>query len=160
MPFTAPQQREYRALVESAWQRHCRDHGTNPKNAAAKDLWTREHLHQATGRWSTKDCDAGRHHEFACAHFEELSGNGINYQLRAMSGDARRIRHTLKGIHPPFLQQFADEKAFVDWLKGIARQSLNLPDPPDLHLLTDDQIANVNRFACIHANRVKSAAGG
>ena len=153
MAFSRPQQAEYRALVDAAWQKHCRRNAANPKDIAARDQWTRDHLEQATGHRSTKDCNPGRHFDRACARLEAQTEDGIKYQLRLISGDLGRIRYTLRNARPSFLAQFRDDSALLAWLRGIARQSLNLPDPPELYDLTDAQVAAVTQFACIAATR-------
>lgn len=153
MAFSIPQQKEYRALVETAWQKHCRRNAANPKDRAAKDLWTRDHLEAATGHRSSKDCNPGRHFDRACAHLEAQTQDGIKYQLRLISGDLGRIRYAIRDAPPEFLAQFRDDKALCDWLRGIAQQMLTLSTPPELYDLTDDQIAAVTKFACIAAAR-------
>jgi hypothetical protein len=125
------------------------------KDKAAEETWRRSHLHQATGHRSSKDCDAGRDFDRACARFEELAEAGYKFQLRLINGDVRRIRFAIQKVYPPFLKQFPTDQDLHKWLRGIARNVTQAGWLPELHELDATQIRAVTQIARTAANDAK-----
>lgn len=154
MSFSRAQQAEYRRLENAAWQLHARRQNIDLKDNAARDLWYRAELEKATGKRSTKDCDAGRHYERACAHFEELAEDGINHQVALVRGDLRRIRHAARQVNPAWSGQFPTDAALETYVRGIVAQAFRGRDI-ELHRLNDGQIRIVTQAVRIAANRAE-----
>lgn len=129
--------------------------GDKPAIKAAKDKWYRDTLHAACGCRSTKDMNAGRDMERACAAFEALIGESFEWQTKAAEGDLRRAIESVNRINPSyFVGKFKGQpRAFEEYLRGIAKQRLGLAEAPELITLSDQDMAGVIRAACIDANR-------
>lgn len=156
MPFSRDQQPEFRRLEKDAWQLHCRRSGADPKDKTAYKSWYRAELLKCTGRDSTTACNAGRHYERACAHFESLAEDGIQHQMRLIQGDLKRIKHAIREINPAYLSRFATDAALEAYARGIAAQATRL-EAPHLYDLDDAQIAVVTRAIRIDAHRALAA---
>lgn len=122
---------------------------------AAKDTWYRDTLEAACGCRSTKDMNAGRDMERACAAFESLIGESFEWQTKAAEGDLRRAIASVTRINPAyFAGKFkSNAKDFGTYLRGIAQQRLSRPELPELITLSDGEMAGVIQAACIDANR-------
>ena len=153
MSFSPRQQPEFRRLVESAWQAHCRTEGSAPADKVARRAWYEEELEHATGKRTTTECGGGRDYEDAMAHFEELAGDGIEWQLRRHDGDARRIIFQIGQIS-------AEHGVDHRYIQGVARQMLRREDLPSLHDLPPEILVNILGNVSRHVRRQKKAAAG
>lgn len=155
MGFNRAQQGEFRPLEKAAWQLHCSRCGLSASDKAAYKDWYRTELEKATGRRSTSDCNGGRHFEKACAHFEALADYGIEYQLRLIRGDLRRIRYAANQVNGAWARQFQTDAELESYVRGIVARAFG--QPTDLHLLTDDQVSTVTQIVRVDANRLPRA---
>jgi hypothetical protein len=150
MSFSPRQQPEFRRLVEAAWQAHCRAEATAADDKVARRAWYEEELEGATGKRTTKECGGGRDYEAAMAHFEELSGDGIEWQLRQHDGDARRIIFQIGQIS-------AEHGVDHRYIQGVARQMLQRDELPSLHDLSPAILVNILGNLSRHVRRQKKA---
>lgn len=130
MGFSRAQQPGFRAMVFAAWSAHCREAG-RPVTAKPDRVWYERELFFATSHESTSECNAGRDYDRAMAHFEQLAGTGIDWQMRFHTGDARRILHELR-------TEVEAHDIDEDYLQGVARQMLGREVP--LERLTRQQL--------------------
>jgi hypothetical protein len=157
MAFSRDQQPEFRRLEKAAWQIHCQRTACDPKDKAAYKSWYRAELLKCTGRESTTACNAGRHYERACAHFEELAEDGIQHQMRLIQGDLKRIKHAIREINPAYLNRFANDAALETYARSIAAQATRR-EAPQLYQLDDREIAIVTKAIRIDAHRATTTA--
>lgn len=157
MGFKRRQQPIYRPLVAAAWAAHARAETLDPDDAAARRLWYESQLLACVGVTSTVPLDAARDFDCAAAHFESLADDGRYYwQQRAETGDHRRILRAVFGprhcdpANPP---EIAGTQFTARYCSGIARQALNVPEPPLLRTLSKPQLKAVIRAIAIHARR-------
>lgn len=134
MSFTRKQQGHFRTLVEQAWTKIAKADGLNPKDATAKRGWYETQLEIATGKRTTKECDARRDFEAAMAHFETLVGDSFYWNHRVYGADHRRLIHVIREL-------CADADVDEEYMRGIARRALSRDLPPDLAELTYDELA-------------------
>jgi hypothetical protein len=156
MSFSRGQQADYRPLVAEAWRAHAVREGLPLKDKVAYDTWYRAELRKATGRETTADCNKGRHWEKACAHFEGLADAGIQFQLKLIQGDLKRIRYAAGKANPGYLRQFRTDADLDRYARSIALQA-GLGDV-ELYQLDDDGIQTVTRAICIAAHRARREA--
>lgn len=142
--FTPKQQGLFRPLVEAAWQKHFAAHpaclwassqpslalesfrpsvAPDPKTIEkrARRYWYESELLHATGKKTTKACDAKRDFTKAMAHFEALIGESIYWQLKLHGDDARRIAWNIREL-------CRANEVEEDYMRGMARQMLRLGD--------------------------------
>ena len=156
MAFTKAQQGKFRPLVERAWQHHARSSGIDPKSAPARRAWYESELARATGFLSTNALDHGRDFDVAIAHFERLADDGSTYwQQRAEAGDLRRVLFNVFGKSSPVIEGVQVDAAY---LRGIARQALQLDHLPRLQDLRKTDLNTVTRAVAIHARRARRRA--
>ena len=153
MSFSRPQQPAFRALVAAAWRAYCQSVSLT-KMLPPYRVWYEWELFNATGRHSTKDCNAGRDYDRAMAHFEILAGAGIRWQMRLHTGDARRLLHELRAA-------VGEHDIDEDYLRAIARQSLGLDYLPNLEDLPRERLililAAVRRYIHRRLTREQTA---
>ncbi len=123
MPFTQRQQALFRPLENAAWALHCRRTATDPKDRAARRTWYEGVLYRATGKRSSKACNAGADFEAVRAAFEDLAEAGIDAQLALIAGDLKRLRWNISQVDPAFLRRFSGDAALAAWALGIANQA-------------------------------------
>lgn len=142
MGFSRAQQPGFRVMVAAAWSAHCRAEGCEA-GAKPDRAWYERELVFATGHHSTADCNAGRDYDRAMAHFEEIAGTGIKWQMRIHTGDAVRLLHELR-------QEVEAHDIDEDYLRGVARRMLRRDDLPELERLSREQLililGEVKRF--------------
>lgn len=132
--ITRAQQGPFRAVVRAAWAVHAPANGLDPSDRAAERAWYEAELHRAAGVRTTKDLGRGREFEAAMAHFEAIVGADITWQLRAATGNRRRLKHL---IHSRIRGANVDEA----YMRGIAAQALRLdPDQVDLDTLPPESL--------------------
>jgi hypothetical protein len=148
MAWDHKQRAIYFTLVQKAWTKE----GGDPSERAERETWAKDALEKLTGRRSTKDCNGGRHFERACAHFEALAMEGIQWQLRMQNGDRKRIRYAVKKISPACSATWPTDAALEAYAIGIVRKMF--PGAPEsLHLLSDAQIYDVTQAFRSYAHR-------
>ena len=128
MGFTPRQQPAFRRLIAEA-AAFC---GIDRK-AQNYRPWYEAALERAVGKTSTTECDAGSDYDWVMAQFEAMSGAGIKWQLRAASGDAKRMLHEIR--------KTCGARADVDeaYMLRIGAQALRMDRCPALYLLTREQ---------------------
>ncbi len=142
MSFSRRQQPEWQALIRAAWSAHCLAETTTVAPKFDRS-WYEQELFAATGHYSSADCNSGRDYELAMAHFEVIAGNSIKWQMKAHSGDARRILHELR-------ESVGEHEIDEDYLRGVAKRMLRLTYLPQLETLSRQQLiiilGEVKRF--------------
>ncbi len=157
--MTIPMQMKFRGLVAKAWDKEVATHNWKfaaPKiRNAAKDAWYRSKLLERFGVESTKQIDTYDHFAALCALFEEICGDSIYWQLRAMGGKVaeqrRRLIHEIKEVCD---RHDLDE----NYARGIARQSLQSETTPLLDQLQPAQLLTVLKALKTHAKRQQEGA--
>jgi hypothetical protein len=152
MSFSRAQQPAFRQMVKEAWLAVGRDvlqgQAGALKSTPDRD-WYEQELYYATGCTSSTECDAGHDYDFAMAHFEELAGAGIRWQMKVKNGDAKRLIYNVQKI----ARGFNCDEAY---LRGIARQALGTAHLPALDKLTPEQRVTVLRAVKIEVRRLKA----
>lgn len=151
MSFSRAQQPAFRAMVKEAWMAVGRAVLQDQEGALKSTPdrgWYEQELCFATGCTSSTECDAGHDYDFAMAHFEELGGAGIKWQMKVKNGDAKRLIYNVQKIARGF---DCDET----YLRGIARQALGTAHLPALDKLTPAQRVTVLRAVKMEVRRLK-----
>jgi hypothetical protein len=109
-------------MLKRAWAAHCSRTRTPRNDEIAYDRWYRAELHKCLGIYTTKQANRKGDFEKAMAHFEEIAGDSIEWQLKYYSGDARRVLHSIREI-------CAEHDIDETYMRGVARLALSHPDP-------------------------------
>lgn len=152
MGFSRGQQGIYRPLVAAAWKLHSDRAGIDAKDKPARKTWYETELREATGNASTTACNKGRDFDRARAHFEALAEAGIEGQLAEINGITKRLRWNAGQANPNWLDRFADDAAFVRYMRAIAAQ-ITGRELPELHNLDDREILTLTRAVVNAAKR-------
>jgi hypothetical protein len=148
MGFSKAQQPGFRAMVFAAWVAHCRAEN-QPVTAKPDRSWYERELVFATSHHSTADCNAGRDYDRAMAHFEELSGTGITWQMKIHNGDAHRLLHELR-------KEVDAHDIDEDYLAGVARRMCGGRDVPLAQLSREKLIAILGEVKRYCRRRLKA----
>lgn len=149
MSFSPSQQGIFRPMVNAAWSAVCRTSGRDPKDKIAKREWYECELLEATGYSSTSACNSRGDFEAAMAHFEEISGESITWQMRRHNGDRRRLIFAIREICQKF--DFSEEYA-----AGVAAQATR-QSTANLDRLDGVQLLAVLRALKIQGRRHQQA---
>lgn len=140
-------------MIDAAWKA-VRE--TLPKkdlsDSAAKDLWRRDMIIQWLGLYSTKQMSPTEDFEYAMMRFEELAGNGIRWRIKWETGAARRRVHVIHQI----CREYDLEETYV---RGIARQALNLQELPLLERLSHYDLDTLIKILKAQAKKMTVPAG-
>ena len=137
-------------MVAAAWKSHCTANAINAPTTAMKDEWWRCELHQATGHDNLHDCNPTTDYEKAMAHFEEIIGDSIEWQMKLHKGDRTRLMHAIRKVCKEY--DFTEEYA-----SGIACQ-VTRQTTANLDRLNPKQLLAVLRALKIQTRRNQCAA--
>ncbi len=144
MSFSRAQQPELRKLLSQAWPAHCREvEGDEADKCRTSSRcgrcgycsWYEQLLFTETGHTSSTDCNAGRDYDLVMAELERIARAGIKWQMKVHRGDATRLLHQLREA----VGEYADA-VDEDYLRAVAQNGLQLAEPPELRLLTREQL--------------------